>query len=316
MGLKKHAENSSFLMLVNRIRRFVKHRTYNEYIWSYIFLAPAMAAFVVFLVYPAINTIIFSFQNFSIFNLEHPFVGLRNYQSLFKDRIWWIAVRNTIVFTLATVPFKVLVPMLIALALMRLNSTLQTGFKTVFYMPAVTSAVVIGLVWLWIYYPFQEGLANVLVTSLGLPRQNWLGSSRTALPAIIFMEWMIGQGPAIILYMAALGGVPRSYYEAAEIDCASTWSIFRRITWPLIKPTTLYVAIIATASSFLIFDTVFTMTHGGPGYATTTMVYKTYATAFTEFRFGYSSAMAVFLTVMVVGFNALQFKFLATDIEY
>ena len=101
-----------------------------------------------------------------------------------------------------------------------------------------------------------------------------------------------------------------------KIDCASTWSIFRRITWPLIKPTTLYVAIIATASSFLIFDTVFTMTHGGPGYATTTMVYKTYATAFTEFRFGYSSAMAVFLTVMVVGFNALQFKFLATDIEY
>ena len=162
MGLKKHAENSSFLMLVNRIRRFVKHRTYNEYIWSYIFLAPAMAAFVVFLVYPAINTIIFSFQNFSIFNLEHPFVGLRNYQSLFKDRIWWIAVRNTIVFTLATVPFKVLVPMLIALALMRLNSTLQTGFKTVFYMPAVTSAVVIGLVWLWIYYPFQEGVGKRL----------------------------------------------------------------------------------------------------------------------------------------------------------
>jgi multiple sugar transport system permease protein len=301
---------------VQRVRGLVRHRTYNEYIWAYIFLAPAMLAFVLFLAYPALQSLIFSFQKFSIFQLERPFVGIKNYQTLFKDRVWWIAVKNTIMYTAATVPFSVMVSLLIALTLMRLSSTLQTIFKTVFYMPGVTSAVVIGLVWLWIYYPFAEGLGNFVVTTLGVGRQNWLGSGKTALPSIIFMNWMTGQGATIILYMAALGGIPKSIYDAAKVDCASGWTTFWRVTWPLIKPTTLFAAITGTAGSFLVFDTVYTMTRGGPGTATVTMVYKTYITAFQDFQFGLSSAMAVFLAVLVIGFNVLQFKFLATDVEY
>ena len=313
---KRPTGSNPLVRSVQRIRGLVKHRTYNEYMWAYIFLMPAMLAFVLFLVYPALQSIIFSFQKFSIFQLERPFIGLKNYQMLFEDRLWWAAVRNTIVFTVAVVPFNVMVSLLIALALLRLHSTLQTVFKTMFYIPGVTSAVVIGLIWLWIYYPFKEGLANFMVTSLGLDRQIWLGSSTTAMPAIIFMTWMTGQGATIILYMAALGGIPLHFYDAAKIDCASSWTTFLRVTWPLIKPTTLFVAITATAGSFLVFDTVYAMTKGGPGRATVTILYKTYTTAFEQYQFGLASAMAVFVAVLVVCFNALQFKFLATDVEY
>jgi len=317
MGPTERAENTGPLAeLGRRLRRLSKHRTYNEYIWAYIFVAPAMLAFVLFLAYPAVQSLLFSFQKFTAFETEHAFVGFRNYVTLFRDPVWWIAVRNTVVYTLATVPFSIIVSLLIALALMKLSSPLQTLFKTMFYMPGVTSAVVIGLVWLWIYYPFSGGLANYIVTSLGMPKQNWLGSPNTALFSIIFMNWMMGHGASIVLYMAALGGVPRSLYEASEVDCASTWTTFWHITWPLIKPTTLYAAITSTAGSFLIFDTVYTMTRGGPGYSTVTMVYKTYITAFQQFNFGLSSAMAMFLAVLVVGFSILQFKFLTTDVEY
>lgn len=299
--------------LLSRIRH---HRTYNEYFWAYVFLAPALVMFGLFLVYPAIQSVIYSLHTFNAFTTQRPFVGLDNYETLLTDPVWWAAVRNTVVYTVATVPFTIAMALGIALLLMPLNNRLQTVFKTVFYMPGVTSAVVIGLVWLWILYPFAEGLANFAITSVGLPRQNWLGNSVTALPSIIVMAWMTGQGATIVLYMAALGNIPQSLYEAADIDCATRWTRFRRITWPLIKPTTLYAAVTATAGSFLVFDIVYTLTRGGPGTATTTVVYRIYQIAFERFQFGLSSAGAVLLAILVIAFAAIQFRFLSTDVEY
>jgi len=298
------------------IRQLLRHRVYNEYIWAYLFLLPSALIFVAFLVYPTIQSFLYSFQSFSIFTVTPEFVGLSNYQTLLADPVWWAAVRNTLIYTLATVPFTVGVALLIALLLSRFTPKLQTLFKTVFYMPGVTSAVVIGMIWLWIYYPFPEGLANYLLSLVGLPSVVWLGNPRTAMPAIIFVSWMTGQGATIVLYMAALGNVPASLYEAAEIDCATSWVRFWRITWPLIKPTTLYAALTATAGSFLIFDLVYTLTKGGPGTATITMVYRIYTIAFERFQFGLASAGAVLLAIIVIAANVIQFKYLSTDIEY
>jgi multiple sugar transport system permease protein len=296
--------------------RVLRHRAYNEYFWAYVFLAPAILLFGAFLIYPAIQSVIYSFQSFTVVRLDREFVGLDNYETLLTDRIWWSAVVNTLVFTLATVPFTIGMALGIALLLMPLNTRLQTLFKTIFYMPGVTSAVVIGLVWLWIFYPFAEGLANWVVTSVGLPKQNWLGSSSTALASVIVMAWMTGQGATIVLYMAALGNIPQSLYEAADIDCARGWSRFRRVTWPLIKPTTLYAAITATAGSFLVFDLVYTLTKGGPGNATTTVAYRIWQIAFERLDFGLASAGAVLLGLIVILLSAIQFRFLSTDVEY
>ena len=155
--------------------RIMQHRAYNEYVWAYIFLAPAIVVFLLFLVYPAIQSVIYSFQDLSVLRVDHPFIGFSNYVTLLTDPIWWTAVINTFVYTAATVPFTIVMALLIALLLTPLHSRAQTVFKTIFYMPGVTSAVVIGLVWLWIFYPFAEGLGNFVVTSVGLPKQNWLG---------------------------------------------------------------------------------------------------------------------------------------------
>ena len=296
--------------------RLLRHRSYNEYVWAYIFLLPAILIFSAFLIYPAIQSIIYSFQNFTALRLDRPFIGLANYQTLLSDPIWWTAVINTVVFVAATVPFTIGMALLIAMLLMPLNSRLQTIFKTVFYMPGVTSAVVIGLVWLWIFYPFAEGLANYVVTSIGLPKQNWLGTSATALPSVVVMAWMTGQGATIVLYMAALGNIPQSLYEAADIDCARGFTRFRRVTWPLIKPTTLYAAITATAGSFLVFDLVYTLTKGGPGNATTTVAFRIWQVAFERLQFGLASAGAVLLGILVITLSAIQFRFLSSDVEY
>lgn len=298
------------------VGRVLRHRAYNEYFWAYVFLLPAIVLFAAFLIYPAIQSIVFSFQSYTVQRLDRPFIGLDNYETLLGDRIWWTSVVNTLVFTAATVPFTIGMALAIALLLMPLHSRLQTLFKTIFYMPGVTSAVVIGLVWLWIFYPFAEGLANFVVTSIGLPRQNWLGSSATALPSVIVMAWMTGQGATIVLYMAALGNIPQSLYEAADIDCARGWSRFRRITWPLIKPTTLYAAITATAGSFLVFDLVYTLTKGGPGNATTTVAFRIWQIAFERLDFGLASAGAVLLGLLVVLLSGIQFRFLSSDVEY
>ena len=207
--------------------------------------------------------------------------------------------------------------LLIAMLLMPLNSRLQTIFKTVFYMPGVTSAVVIGLVWLWIFYPFAEGLANWVVTSPRACRaRTGSGTRATALPSVVVMAWMTGQGATIVLYMAALGNIPQSLYEAADIDCARGWTRFRRVTWPLIKPTTLYAAITATAGSFLVFDLVYTLTKGGPGNATTTVAFRIWQIAFERLNFGLASAGAVLLGLLVIALSAIQFRFLSSDVEY
>lgn len=298
------------------ISRLLSHRLYNEYVWAYLFLLPALVIVACFLIYPAVQTFLYSFEAFNPLLGIHRPVGLDNYVTLFRDPVWWSSLVNTIVFTLATVPFMIGASLGVALLLMPLHNRLQTVFKTVFYMPGVTAAVVIGLVWLWVFYPLSDGLANYIVESLGFDRVNWLGKSATALPSIIFMTWLTGQGAAIVLYMAALGNVPSSIYEAADIDCARTWTRFRRITWPLIKPTTLYVAIIGTAGSFLVFDVIYAMTKGGPGNSTTTIAYRLYDIAFGRFEFGLSSAAAVFLAILIVGFSFVQLRLFSTDVEY
>jgi multiple sugar transport system permease protein len=298
------------------VRRVIHHRRYNEWIWAYVFLSPAIAVFLAFLLYPAIQSLIYSFQSFDALKMDRPWVGFDNYAYLFGDPVWWTAVRNTILFTLLTVPFTVGMALLIAILLMPINRRLQTLFKTVFYMPGVTSAIVIGLVWLWVLYPFNEGLANYLLGAVGIGRVNWLGTTSTALPSIVVMSWMTGQGAAIVLYMAALGNIPSSLYEAADIDCATGWTRFRRITWPLIKPTTLYAAITATVGSFLIFDLVYALTKGGPGTSTVTVVFRVFQIGFERLQFGLASAGAVILALIAITFNFIQFRFLSTDVEY
>ena len=296
--------------------RILAHRVYNEYWWAFLFLLPALVLFALFTLYPVLFTFLLSFEQAHNFFQPSKFVGLRNYEQLFSERLWRIALLNTIIFTFATVPVRIAVALLLALLIQPLNLKLQGVFRGVFYLPAVSSAVILALVWLWIYYPTKQGLANHIIEQVGISPQIWLGNQSLALPAIIFMVWATGEGAMVVLYGAALNNIPTTLYDAADIDCATPWSKFAKITWPLIKPTTLYGVIIGTIGSFQVFDIVFTMTGGGPGYSTRTLVYQIYSLAFLHHEFGYAAAQAVVLAFVIAILSVGLFRWLATDVEY
>ena len=298
------------------VRQILSHRSYNEWIWAYFFLIPGLIFFTLFTLYPVLRSIILSMNRINAYYDAPRFVAFNNYSKILRDDIWWAALKNTAIFTGATVPLLVLISLVLAVLIRPFGSKMQALFRGIFYLPGVTSVVVISLIWLWIYYPFKQGMANYLIGMLGIKPQLWLGDPQTALPAIIFMIWVTGQGFMVVLYGAALNNIPTSLYEAADLDCASGWSQFRNITWPLIKPTTLYVIVIGTIGSFQVFDIVYTMTSGGPGYSTRTLVFQIYQEGFRQYNFGYASAQAMVLALVIIVVAVFQFRYLSTDVEY
>jgi multiple sugar transport system permease protein len=305
------------LRTISLPKRVLSDMRYGETGWAYIFLLPTLLLFGIFTFYPTLAAFVTSFQAFSGFSTDRPFVGLANYEYvLTSEPLFWRSAFNTILFTLGTVPVAVLVPLAIAVLIDRLRPGYQTFFKSAFYLPGVVSAVVVGLMWSWIFYPFNSGLANWFAGLLDLGPFIWLGKTNLALFSLMATRWFSGNGAAIILYAAAMAAIPDSLYEAADLDVASGWSKFRNITWPLIIPTTLFVTVTATIESFQVFDLIYTMTKGGPQLSTYTVVYHIYTTAFQNFQFGVASAMAVLLGLVVVLISAIQFRFFSSTVEF
>ncbi len=189
-------------------------------------------------------------------------------------------------------------------------------FKAALYLPTVASGVTLSLVWLAMFDPTSGGLFNKVLALFGLEPVIWLGQSSSALFSLMLMTYLGSHGSGIILYLAAMGGIPKSLYEAADIDHASGWTQFTKITWPLLKPTTLYLLVTGVITSFQVFISVYLMTQGGPNFATTTIAYLIYDTAFVYYDFGLASAQSFVLAAMIVIVSVVQFKYFSTDIEY
>jgi multiple sugar transport system permease protein len=292
-----------------KLRQFIR-----DYGWCYLFIAAPVLVFIVFTLYPICSAFIMSFQKYNV--LKSEWVGLSNYKEIFTSPIFGRAFVNTVIYTVGTVPVNVLISLGLALLIFKLGKKSQTFFKASFYLPAVASGVTIALVWYWLYDPMPEGLFNQILHLFGIHNINWLGSKETALFSIILMTYLGGHGAGIILYLAALGGIPKTIYEAAEIDAASAWSKFKNITWPLLKPTTLYMFVTGVIGSFQVFISIYLMTGGGPDNATTTIAYLIYQHAFQYFDFGLAAAESFVLAFIIVIVSVLQFKYLSTDVEY
>lgn len=291
-----------------------RFRLNDEYMWGYIFIAVAMLVFLVFTVYPLISAFIISFQKYKPLGSE--WVGLDNYKALLNDKIFAKSLMNTIVYTIGAVPVNLFISFVIALLMYPLKSWLQTTFKAVYYLPAVASGVTMSLVWLWIFDPLPAGLLNRLVSILGIQNQNWLGSTNTAMFSLLLMTWLGNHGKSIIIYVAALGGIPDSLFEVADMEGASYFKKVRYIIFPLLKPTTLFLAVTGVIGSFQVFMNAYLMTSGGPDNATTMIGLLIFRNAFTYFNFGVASAQALVLTVIIVTISVIQFKYLGDDVEY
>jgi len=281
--------------------------------WAYLFLLPAMVPFFVFIVLPILHGLGLSLYDAQL--VARQFIGFDNFVALAKDEVFRQAILSTIYFVVGVVPITVAIALLLAVTVFPLSQGVQSFFRLAFYLPVVASGVVLSIVWLYIYHP-TYGLLNYLLSLVGIPRVEWLGRTETALPslALVVVSWTIGQ--PLILFLAGLGGIPLDLYDAASIDGAGSWARFWYITFPLLKPTTLFNLITQTIGVFQVFVVVLLMTRGGPMNTTQTIVYRIYETAFTFFHFGYASAMGVVLLVIVGLVAVAQFRLLGQEVEY
>ncbi|MBG9784891.1 carbohydrate ABC transporter permease [Shouchella lehensis] len=285
-----------------------------DYGWCYVFILVPILVFLLFTFIPVIYAFIMSFQQYHV--MGSTFIGLENYQTMVQDEIFWRSMRNTFVFTVATVPVSVGITLVLAVLIFPRGKKVQTFFKASLYLPTVASGVTMALVWFWIYDPTNMGLLNMILSFIGMENTMWLGSRSTALFSLILMSWLTGHGAGIILYLAALGGIPKSLYEAADIDHASGWSQFKNITMPLLKPTTLYLLVMGIIGSFQVFMSIYLMTQGGPNFATTTIAYLIYVHAFEYYQFGLAAAESFALGIVIILASVFQFKLMSSDVEF
>lgn len=281
--------------------------------WAYFFVAPHLVLYCVFFLLPVAWSMVLSLLDYQWWGVE--FVGVANYVRVFADPVFWKAVVNTAYYTLGVVPLWLGKALIISALIFPFRKPLQTFFKAAFYLPHVTSAVILSMIWLWIYNP-PFGLLNYLLAFLGVDPVAWLGNKLTAMPSLILMQVVMGGGSSIVLISAAMNGIPMYLYEAAELDGARPAQVFLRVTLPLLKPTLLYLVVTGTINSFQVFTNIYLMTRGGPQFSTTTIVYMIYDTAFKQFQFGPASAMGMVLFVITALFALVQFRWLGQEVEY
>ena len=274
---------------------------------SYLFLAPALAFFSLFVVIPIITGVVTSLFNYT--NKKFEFVFLNNYIKLFSNEIFLKSLKNTVVLVLVAVPIIVIFSLFTAVVLYKKNAVLRSIFRGIFYLPVVTGTVAVVVVWKWMFDPYS-GVLNYVLMRAGVISQEiqWLGDKRFAFWAIVIILITTSVGQPIILYIAALGNLDVSQVEAAQIDGATDWQVFKYVKWPGILPTTLYVVVITTINTFQCFSLIQLLTSGGPNYNTSTIMYLVYETAFKQYKFGYANAMGVVLAIIIGIFSLIQFK--------
>lgn len=286
---------------------------WNRHKWSYFFILPSMTLFFIFVAYPVVQAFLLSFQKVGLRSRE--WVGFDNFEFLWNSSLFQKSLINTFVYAFFVVVSWTFTSLLIAVALQPFHSRIRALFRGAFYLPYVTSIIVTSLVWLWIFQP-DYGVLNYLLSLVGIPRVLWLQDPRIALWSIVLSTIAVVPGTGVVLYSAALGAIPAEYYEAAVVEGATAFDKLLHITFPLLRPTTLYLVVIYTIAGFQIFERVYVMTGGGPINATMTLVQLIYRTAFSDFNFGRASAESLVLFAIVAFFAFAQFRLLRSDFEY
>jgi multiple sugar transport system permease protein len=264
-----------------------------------------LTGFLVFFVGPLVGVAIYSLTKWNLLTQNSTFIGLANYaDALTQNPDFWHVVRNTAIFAAGLVPLNMAMALSLALALARPKFGV-VFFRTVFFAPVVTSAVAWAIVWKFLLQP-QGGAVNELLATVGIVGPNWLREPNWAMVAVIVTRVIKMVGLNMILYIAALQSVPRDYEEAARLEGASSWQVFRMVTWPLLAPTTLVIMVITTIGSFKVFDHIYLMTGGGPENGTLVLAFYIYQQAFKFFNVGYAAALAIIMFVLIFALTVVQ----------
>ena len=278
----------------------------SESFTGWAFVTPAVAIIGLFGIAPIAWSAVMSFQRSDLLSPSTPFVGLANYRQLVRDPVVAQALQHTLVYTALFVPGTMIAGLFLAVAMNRKIRFISL-YRTAAYATMAISTISEAIVFIWLFDP-SYGVVNYFLGRVGVPPQQFLNSPSQALYVIVVMTIWGWTGFAVVIYLAALQGVPQTLLEAAAIDGAGPWRTFRRITLPLLSPASLFLAVWLTINALQLFDEVYLSTQGGPLNATTVMVYYLYNQAFQQFNFGYASAIAYALFLFIIVITVIQFR--------
>ena len=283
---------------------------------AYLFILPGMLLFLTWTLYPLLHALRMSFYEW---NLIKPsvYVGLENYRRAFDDPVFWMSLRNTLFYVAVTVPSQMVLGLAVAL-LLDAPIRARAFFRTVYYLPVVTSWVVVSLVFTFLYNREAGAINWVLHDTFGVVGENvnWLGEPLTAKLAIASLGIWKGVGWTMVIFLAGLQAIPQDLYEAASVDGAGGWRRLRDVTVPLLRQTTLFVLVMLTIGAFQVFISVYVMTKGDPLHRTDVLLTYMYSNAFESLDLGYGAALSYLLAAMVFVLSLVQIRLLRRRVEY
>src|SRR5687768_15513763 len=281
---------------------------------GWLLLLPAAALLAVFTHWPVVGTLWDSFHATPKGGRSPPFVGLENYQVMVADEVFWRSLVNNLWYAIGTIPLSIALAIVMALWV---NSAMRgrTWLRMAFFTPTVLPMIAVANIWLFFFTP-QYGLLEQLTGAFGFATRNWLGDPQTALACVIVVAIWKEAGFFMIFYLAALQSIPPSLGEAAAIEGASRAYYFRRVVFPLLMPTTLFVLVNAVINSFRLVDHIVVMTRGGPNNATSLLLFHVYQVGFGFWDTGYAAALTVVLLLLLGAAAILQFAFLEKRVHY
>ncbi|MEH7911730.1 sugar ABC transporter permease [Rhizobium laguerreae] len=279
----------------------LRQSTHDPRVQALILLVPALAIYAVFALYPMLNVVILSFQKWNGLDPQRQFVGLANYAAIFtKDPVFWVAFRNTVIWTVMSLIFPPMVGLLLALSL---NQKIfgRNGLRAIFYLPVIIAPIAVATMWKWMYDPFF-GLFSQLLTSWGMQGwiNDWLGNRDIALYSVFVAYLWQTVGFSMVLFLAGLQNVSQTLVEAARIDGAGRWAVFKYVTLPALRPTITIVLVLSVISSLKAFDIVYGLTGGGPAQSTQMLALWAFTQAMQIFDFGRGAAISVVLLLITM----------------
>ncbi len=286
-----------------------------ENVTGYLFMTPALLVLGIFVILPILYAVYLAFHKVQLLGgIRYEFIGLRNFARLGEDERVWIALKNTVEYVAIVVPAQTLLALGLAVTL---NSGIRGRnlWRILYFLPTITSSAVLTLIFMWIYN--TNGLLNDFLGFFGVPAYNWLGDPAIALRSIMIMNIWSTAPFFMVIYLAALQDIPRSVYEAAELDGASGWQQFIHITVPMLKPVTFFVVAMGIIGTFQLFDQsyIFSGGTGGPNNATLTVVLLIYQAVFRNLQMGYAAAIAFTLAALIISITLIQRRWFGSEID-
>jgi putative chitobiose transport system permease protein len=278
----------------------------------YLFIVPACIVIGTFVIYPALKAIYLSFTNFNMIN-EAGFVGFANYVNVWADPFFWAALKNTLLYMIVVVPVLVIAPIFLA-ALVNTSLPGITFFRAAIYLPVVTSLVISGLIWKWVFE--EKGILNYVLIATGITDTPvaFLTDPANALFSVMVVTIWSGMGYYMVIYLAGLQSIPRHLYEVAEVEGVSRWQQMLHITIPMLRSSIAVVTVMSSIAAMKVFEEIYVMTKGGPLDSTKTLVFYIYESAFDEFEMGYASAIGVILFLLTLIFSLINLRLLREKI--